>query len=174
MSYIENCVSLYDILTIHNSTNLVNSTTDSQGFQGLRDHRELFRVATGTRPLAQRRDINPSAIRGYPWIVLKSDHVGNEGIGSFFSVRGHSPPNFALETTSIHSLLQGLRDGNSVAHIPEQMLPLAESVGLERLHLNETIWETTAGDALRKSARLTLAVRKFIEVLATQLPADSD
>ncbi len=127
-------------------------------------------IADPTHPLAQRRDINPSAIHGYPWMVLKSDHVGNERIGSFFSVHGLSPPNIALETTSIHSLLQGLRDGNSVAHIPEQMLPLAESVGLERLHLNETIWETTAGYALRKSARLTLAVRKFIDVLSAQLP----
>lgn len=122
-------------------------------------------IADPSHPLSQQQRVRPSAIHGYPWMVLKSDFVGNERIASFFSAHGLSPPHIAFETTSIHSLLQGLRNGNYVAHIPDRMLPLANSLGLEEIRLDETIWETSAGYAQRIGAKQSSSVRKFTAML---------
>lgn len=125
-------------------------------------------IADPSHPLTQVHKVKPSSIHGYPWMVLKSDYVGNERITSFFAAHRLPPPHISLETTSIHSLLQGLRNGNHVAHVPEQMLPLAKSVGLEQIRLEETIWETSAGYALRSTSRPMAPIRKFAEMLNLQ------
>ena len=131
-------------------------------------------IADPSNPLAKRAEADPASIHGYPWLVLKSDYVGNERIAAFFAAHGLSPPRIALETTSIQSLLQGLRNGNYIAHIPDQMLPLANAMGLEKIKLNETIWETSAGYAMRSSARLSPSARKFISMLTEKLAARRD
>lgn len=129
-------------------------------------------IADPAHPLAERRGIDAAAAHGYPWMTLKGDHVGKERIGSFFAANGLSPPMFSLETSSIESLLQSLRDGKSIAHIPELMLPLAEAVGLKRLSFSGTIWENTAGYAVRKSARRTPMVRRLVEMLEANVRND--
>ena len=126
-------------------------------------------IADPSHPLSKRRLVRPSEIHGYPWMVLKSDFVGNERISSFFAAHGLSPPHIAFETTSIHSLLQGLRNGNYVAHIPDRMLPLVNSLGLEEIRLNETIWETAAGYAQRIGAKQSSSVSKFTAMLGDQV-----
>ncbi|MDD9739239.1 MULTISPECIES: LysR family transcriptional regulator [Marinovum] len=125
-------------------------------------------IADPSHPLAKRRDLSPAAIHGYPWMMLRSDYVGNERIASFFASHGLSPPNIAFETTSIHSLLQGLRNGHYIAHVPDRMLPLANSMGLEELRLNQTIWETPAGVAWRTGARPSASIQKFMTILSEQ------
>ena len=125
-------------------------------------------IADPSHPLAKRRDLSPAAIHGYPWMMLRSDYVGNERIASFFATHGLSPPNIAFETTSIHSLLQGLRNGHYIAHVPDRMLPLANSMGLEELRLNQTIWETPAGVAWRTGARPSASIQKFMTILSEQ------
>ena len=136
--------------------------------QPLFDVRHVL-IADPSHPLSKKSDVKAAAIHGYPWMVLKSDYVGNERIASFFAAHGLPPPHIALETTSIHSLLQGLRNGNYVAHIPEQLLPLANSMGVERIRLNETIWETSAGYAHRLGIKPSASVRKFISFLTEEI-----
>lgn len=127
-------------------------------------------ISDPSHPLSQMPVVRPADIHGFPWMVLKSDFVGNERIASLFATHGQAPPRIAFETTSIHSLFQGLRTGNYIAHIPEPMLPLANSMGLERIRLNETIWETPAGYAHRTAAKPARAVAKFIDLLSEQIP----
>lgn len=122
--------------------------------QPLFDSRHIL-VADPSHPLARREQVSARDIHGYSWMVLKSDYVGNERISSFFATHGLTPPDITFETTSINSLLHSLRSGEHVAHIPERMLPMATELGLQQISLKETIWETTAGYAYRKAARLT-------------------
>lgn len=122
-------------------------------------------VANPDHPLADGSEVEPARLHTYPWTVLKSDYVGTARISSFFAANGLEPPRIAFETTSIHSLLQGVKSGGHVAHIPVQMLPLAESMGLKQIHLRQTIWETTAGYAYRTSATLTDPMRTFFRLL---------
>ena len=122
-------------------------------------------VANPGHPLADGQEVDPARIHTYPWMVLKSDYVGTARISSFFAANGLEPPRIAFETTSIHSLLQGLKSGDHIAHIPVQMLPLAEAMGLQQLHLRQTIWETTAGYAYRASAKLSEPMRTFFKLL---------
>jgi len=122
-------------------------------------------IADPSHPLAKEPEVTPEAIHAFSWMVLKSDYVGNERIASFFASYGLPPPQVVFETTSIHSLLQGLRNGNYIAHIPTQLLPLANTIGLEQIRLNKTIWETSAGYAYRHSAKTSVAVSNFMEML---------
>lgn len=132
--------------------------------QPLFDSRHIL-VADPSHPLARREQVSARDIHGYSWMVLKSDYVGNERISSFFATHGLTPPDITFETTSINSLLHSLRSGEHVAHIPERMLPMATELGLQQISLKETIWETTAGYAYRKAARLTGPVRAFMAEL---------
>jgi DNA-binding transcriptional LysR family regulator len=122
-------------------------------------------IANPDHPLANDQEVDPATIHTYPWMVLKSDYIGTARIFSFFAANGLQPPKIAFETTSIHSLLQGLKSGDHIAHIPAQMLPLAQSVGLQQIHLRQTIWETTAGYAHRTSAKLTDPIRVLMRLL---------
>lgn len=122
-------------------------------------------IASPEHPLAKVPIADAETIHKYPWMVLKSDYVGTERISSFFAANGLTPPQIALETTSIHSLLEGLKGGEYIAHIPEQMLPLAQNTGLREVKMKQIIWETTAGFASRASARRTQPMNQFINLL---------
>lgn len=124
-------------------------------------------VADPSHPLLNgtETDVDAALIQGYPWMVLKSDYVGTERISSFFAANGIEPPYIALETTSIHSLMQGLKGGHYIAHIPEQMLPLAQSTGLKEIVVRQPIWETSAGFAYRSSSTLSGSTKRFTELL---------
>lgn len=122
-------------------------------------------VTDPSHPLADGQEVDALRIHSYPWMVLKSDYVGTQRISSFFAANGLKPPRIAFETTSIHSLLQGLRSGTSIAHIPVQMLPLAHAIGLQELKLRQSIWETTAGYAYRASAQLSEPLRALMRLL---------
>lgn len=132
--------------------------------QKLFDIRHVL-IADPGHPLANEPEVDAAAIHTYPWMVLKSDYVGTERISSFFATNGLKPPKIAFETTSIHSLLQGLKGGDYIAHIPEQMLPLAQATGLQEVKMSQTIWETTAGYAYRASARLSQPMKDFVGLL---------
>jgi DNA-binding transcriptional LysR family regulator len=104
-------------------------------------------------------------MRGYPWVVLKSDYVGTERISSYFAANGLEPPRIALETTSIHSLFEILRNGEAIAHIPSQMAEMAHGKGLATIKIAGTFWETTAGVAYRSSSTLIGPFRDFVQML---------
>lgn len=122
-------------------------------------------VANQTHPLANEKDVDARSIHNYPWMVLKSDYVGTQRISSYFSANGLKPPHIAFETTSISSLLQGLKRGDFIAHIPEQMLPFAREIGLVQIKLRQTIWETQAGYAYRASAQRSKSLRDMMRLL---------
>lgn len=122
-------------------------------------------VANKAHPLADLDDIGAEELHHYPWMVLKSDYVGTERISSYFAANGLRPPEIALDTTSINSLLQSLKGCQAIAHIPEQMLPIAMSNDLEQIKVKQVIWETTAGYAYRASARRTGPLDAFIKTL---------
>lgn len=125
-------------------------------------------VADPSHPLLGEAEsgLDAALIQGFPWMVLKSDYVGTERISSFFAANGIEPPHIALETTSIHSLMQGLKGGHYIAHIPVQMLPLAKATGLKEIALRQPFWETTAGFAYRASSTLSGPLQQFTQTLA--------
>ncbi|WP_153769024.1 LysR family transcriptional regulator [Labrenzia sp. CE80] len=130
-------------------------------------------IADPSHPLASEVEVDALLIHKYPWMVLKSDYVGTERISSFFAANGLEPPKIAFETTSIHSLLQGVKSGSYIAHIPAQMLPLAHMTGLQEIKLKQPIWETTAGYAYRASVQLSEPMKAFMRLLQDINPATS-
>lgn len=122
-------------------------------------------VANPTHSLFDGKPVDAQRIQSHPWMVLKSDYVGTQRISSFFAANGLRPPRIVFETTSIHSLLQGVKSGGSIAHIPVQMLPLAHALGLEQIDLAQTIWETTAGYAYRASGQVRGPLKVMIQLL---------
>jgi len=122
-------------------------------------------ITAPTHPLTEADNVDASDVQDMPWMVLKGDHVGNERISSFFAAKGLKPPHIAFETTSIHSLLQGLRSGEYIAHIPSQMMPLAIENGLQAIKMRKSIWETKAGYAYRTSSTLSEPTKAFIALL---------
>ena len=122
-------------------------------------------VTDPSHPLATKPGVTSADLATQRWLTLKSDYVGTHRISAFFAAGGHEPPKISLETTSIHSLLETLRSGNYVAHIPEQMLELAQEKGLVRVDLGETLWQTSAGIALRRSARSSGALQSFVDTV---------
>ena len=122
-------------------------------------------VVDPSHPLAGQSDVTAKELAQQRWLTLKSDYVGTHRISAFFAANGHKPPKISLETTSIHSMLETLCSGNYVAHIPEQMLELAQSKGLVKVDLKSTLWQTSAGLAMRKAVTASGALDGFIETV---------
>ncbi|ETX12663.1 hypothetical protein MUS1_00470 [Marinomonas ushuaiensis DSM 15871] len=122
-------------------------------------------IASPEHPLTKQPFAETESIHKYPWMVLKSDYIGTERISSFFATNGLKPPQIALETTSIYSLLEGLKGGDYIAHIPKQMLPLAQSMGLQEIKLKQVIWETAAGLVQRSSNRNSSQMNELISLI---------
>lgn len=123
-------------------------------------------IADPTHPLADQRNVTAKELSKQRWLTLKSDYVGTHRISAFFAANGYQPPTISLETTSIYSMLETLRNGSYVAHIPEQMLELAHEKGLVKIDLDGTLWQTNAGLAMRQSMNPSLALSEFIETVS--------
>ena len=122
-------------------------------------------------PLAAERNVSAADLSRQRWLTLKSDSVGTHRISAFFAANGLEPPKISLETTSIYNLLETLCCGSYVAHIPEQMLELAQEKGLVKVNLNGTLWQTSAGIAVRQSVKAPSALKGFVEtVMAAVAP----
>lgn len=120
-------------------------------------------IADPSHPLAGESNVSAKDLSLQRWLTLKSDSVGTHRISAFFAANGYEPPKISLETTSIHSLLETLCNGSYVAHVPEQMLELAQEKGLVKVDLNGTLWQTNAGLAMRQPANSSAALTGFIE-----------
>lgn len=118
-----------------------------------------------SHPLAGQGGITSADLAEQRWLTLRSDYVGTHRISAYFAANGYEPPKISLETTSIHSLLETLQSGSYVAHIPEQMLEIAREKGLVEVDLRGTLWQTSAGIAVRRSARTSSALSSFIETV---------
>lgn len=122
-------------------------------------------VADPAHVLVGRKGVTAEDLSQQRWVTLKSDYVGTQRISAFFASSGQRPPSISLETTSIHSLLETLRNGNYVAHIPEQMLELAQAKGLRQIDLESTLWQTRAGLAVRSTKAPARILKSFMDIL---------
>lgn len=124
-------------------------------------------IAAPNHELVNVETVKASHLHDQSWMVLKSDLVGNERILSFFSAHGLRPPHITFETTSFNSLLHALKSGAHLAHIPEHMLDNAIELGLRKIDMKDSIWETTVGYAYRKTTHMTKPIRVFLNALDT-------
>lgn len=124
-------------------------------------------VVDSRHPLASLKEVTPAQISKESWLTLKSDYVATQRISQFFAANGNEPPKISLDTTSIHSLMETLLSGDYIAHIPEQMLEMAQSKGLVKVDLKLPLWKTTSGLALRKNSKTSKALNEFVEIVKT-------
>ena len=116
-------------------------------------------------PLARRRVIEPRELLRYPWIAFANDYVGMGRVGSYFSANGLEQPTFAVETTSLESMLSLLRLGEFVASVSAPLVPRAELLGLKSLPVGGTFWQFRAGIAYRRSSTLSPLTSALIAAL---------
>jgi DNA-binding transcriptional LysR family regulator len=123
-------------------------------------------------PLARKRHVEPKDLLRYPWIAFANDYVGMSRIGSYFSANGLEQPNFAVETTSLESMLSLLRLGEFVASVSSPLVARAELLGLRSLPVGGTFWRFRAGIAYRKSSTPSPLTTAFIAALKAQFRAE--
>lgn len=120
-------------------------------------------VSDASHPLASQGNVSATDLAPQRWLALKDDFVGTHRISAFFATFGLKPPKISLETTSINSLLETLRDENYVAPIPDQMLELAQQKSLVKIDFNGTLWQSNAGLAIRIFTKPSSALTGFME-----------
>lgn len=118
-------------------------------------------VARTGHPLAGRDEVAPRELLDYPWVALANDYVGSTRINSFFAANELDPPRVAVETTSTSGMFSMLRSDDFIIHLPILLLPYAEAVGLTRLAVRGTLWESSAGIAYRTSRSPIPAINSF-------------
>jgi DNA-binding transcriptional LysR family regulator len=118
-------------------------------------------TANTQHPLAQRDEVTPSDLLGYPWIMLANDYVGASRVNSFFAANELAPPHVAVETSSIASVLSLLQAGNYIVSLPTIMLPYIQAFGLAQLATRGTLWESPAGIAYRRTKTPIPTVQAF-------------
>lgn len=126
-------------------------------------------IVDPSHSLAAKSNVTAEDLRAQSWIILKSDNVATHRISSFFTAKGLEEPKIGLETTSIYSLLETLRCGEYVSYIPEQLMELAQEKGLVKVNLQETLWQTNAGLAMRESQEASSALIGFIDTVKAAL-----
>jgi DNA-binding transcriptional LysR family regulator len=125
-------------------------------------------VARESHPLFGRGPASAEDLSGYPWLVLANDEVGTSRVGSYFVANGLEPPVIAVETTA-SGMLKILREGDFLAHFPDQMLEDVEKFGLCRIAHEGTFWESEAGITFRRTNRPVRAVESFKTILRSSL-----
>jgi DNA-binding transcriptional LysR family regulator len=130
-------------------------------------------VARGRHVLAARKEIAPSELLAYPWIALVNDYVGNSRINSFFAANSLEPPKIAVEATSISGIMNIVRLGDFIAHIPLALLPHAEGLGLRRLAVRGTLWDGPSGIAYRATKSPIPAINALCALIRSHF-ADSE
>ena len=97
----------------------------------------------------------------YPWLALANDYVGSSRVNSFFAANELEPPRIAVETTSTSGLFSLLQTGDFIVNLPTLLLPYAEAVGLVRLAVRGTLWDSPAGIAYRAAKSPIPAINSF-------------
>lgn len=121
-------------------------------------------IVAPCHPLASEKNVTTEDLHQQRWLVLNGDYA-TQRISAFFATSGIQQPKISLETTSIYSLLETLRCGEYVAHIPEQLLGLAKDKGLVEVNLQKQLWENKGGLAVRQSVSASSALTGFIDTI---------
>lgn len=138
----------------------------------VKEHLIEFRhvlVARAGHPLAGREEIPAHELLAFPWLAAANDYVGNSRVNSFFAANELDPPQVVVETTSTFSLLSLLQSGDFIVNLPTLMLPFAEALGLARLDVRGTLWDSPAGIAYRAGKSPIPAVNAFCALIRSQL-----
>jgi DNA-binding transcriptional LysR family regulator len=134
----------------------------------IKEHLVEFRhvlIARAEHPLAGRDDVSPAELLDFPWIALVNDYVGASRVNSFFAANELSPPRIAVETTSTSSIINLLQEDDYIVNMPMLMLPYVETLGLRRIEVRGTFWDTPAGIAYRATRSPIPVVNAFCALL---------
>jgi DNA-binding transcriptional LysR family regulator len=118
-------------------------------------------VARAGHPLVHRNEVSPADLLAYPWLALANDYIGAARVNSFFAANELDPPLTAVETTSTSSMFSLLQCGDFIVNLPTLLLPYAEAVGLARLPIRGTLWDSPAGIAYRMTKSPVPAINSF-------------
>jgi DNA-binding transcriptional LysR family regulator len=129
-------------------------------------------VARTTHPLAQCAEISAQQLLDYPWLSIINDYVGKSRVNSFFAANELEPPRIAVETNSTMAVLGLLQSGDFIVNLPTMMLPYAEAVGLTRLNVRGTLWDSPAGLAYRAGRTPLPAVNAFCALIRAHLASN--
>lgn len=130
-------------------------------------------VARREHPLTLKSQVEPKDLLDFPWITMKSDYVGRNRIGSFFVSHNLKAPRSSIVVgAGIHSL-HILCQANYLTTIPTAMLSSAASLGIEKLNVSESFWESPAGIVYRKSTLPLPVISSLISILRTQVGSGS-
>ena len=134
----------------------------------VKEHLVEFRhvlIARAEHPLAGRDDVSAVELLDYPWIALVNDYVGGSRVNSFFAANELPPPRIAVETTSTSSIINLLQEDDYIVNMPMLMLPYVETLGLRRIEVRGTFWDTPAGIAYRATKSPIPVVNAFCALL---------
>jgi len=126
-------------------------------------------VARSGHPLAECAEIAAQRLLEYPWLSIVNDYVGKNRVNSFFAANELEPPRIAVEVNSTTALLGLLQTGDFIVNLPTMMLPYAEAVGLKRLDVRGTLWDSPAGLAYRAGRSPIPAVNAFCALVRAHL-----
>jgi len=118
-------------------------------------------IARAGHPLAAKSEVAPAELLAYPWLAIANDYVGNSRVNSFFAANELDPPVIAVETTSTSGMFSLLQTGDFIVNLPTLLLPYAEALGLTRLAVRGTLWDSPAGIAYRTAKSPIPTINSF-------------
>ena len=125
-------------------------------------------VARKRHPLLKKESVTAEDLVDFPWITMKADYVGRNRLGSFFVSQNLEPPRASIVVgPGIHSL-DILHHADYLTTIPTAMLPLANSVGVEKISIDASFWDSSAGLVYRKSNVPLPIITSLVAILRTQ------
>ena len=122
-------------------------------------------MASKSHPLEQLDAVGTNDLAKFPWVFLIDDLIGRRRVTSFFAEKGIDPPAISLETPSVACVCETLFNGEFIACLAEPLLNSRIGRDLVALKVNRSIWEYTAGIAMRSQFRGSVVVVRFVEHL---------
>jgi len=130
-------------------------------------------VARKGHPLTRKSHVEARDLLDFPWITMKADYVYRNRLGSFFVSQNLKPPRSSIVVgPGIHSL-HILRHANYLTTIPTAMLSSAANLGIEKLNMSESFWDSPAGVVCRKSNFPLPVISSLISILRTEVGKES-
>lgn len=127
-------------------------------------------VANNKHPLAHKNSFDLARLGDFPWAVLSDDEIARARLSTFLSANGVPSHFVGAEFTSMNAMLQVVREGNFLAHVPDRLIPMIREMGLVPLPVRPNFWNGPAGILHRAAPQASPEVLAFLDVVREMAP----
>ena len=161
---------------INGSIDVVCMMLDTPGFDNISkiplfEMSHVFIARQGHPLAASESTLDIAQLAEYPWLSMYGDETARARLSVLLSANNLPDPVIAAEFTSVTSMVRVLCEGDFLAHIPDRLVPVLQTMGIVALPFSQNFWNGMAGLTYRATPEPSPEVQAFLDVVLEMAPS---